>query len=98
MQNHQVGLPVERVSLDVSGSWSVSQEGHGDILVVMDHSTKWAEGWIIPHQMAQTVAQVLVEQFVSKFGGPMMIHTDWGRNFHPQSNGLVEPLLKLLAY
>ena len=39
-------------------------------------------------QEAHTVAQELVEQFVAKFGAPMMIHTDQGRNeiqiFHIQ--------------
>ena len=73
-QKYQVGVPMERVLLDISGPWPVSQKGNRYILVVLDH----AEAWPIPDQEAQTVAWVLVEQFVAKFGYPM-IHTDKGR-------------------
>ena len=32
-------------------------------------------------QEATTVAEVLVEKFVTRFGVPLMLHSDQGRNF-----------------
>ena len=67
LQKYQVGVPMERVSLDISGHRPVSQKGHMYILVAIDHLTKWAEAWPFPDQEAQTMARVLGEQFVTKF-------------------------------
>ena len=63
-------------------------------MVAVDHLTKWAEAWPIPDQEDQTLAQVLVEQFLTKFGSPMMIHTDQGRNFEFK---LFQEMCKLLG-
>ena len=59
---------MERVSLDLSGPWPVSQKGNRYMLVAVDHFTKWAEAWPISDQKAQVVARVLVEHLVTKFG------------------------------
>ena len=46
-----------------------------------DYFTKWIEAYPIPNQEAKTVADVLTFEFVARFGAPMEIHTDQGRNF-----------------
>ena len=56
LQKYQVRVPMERVSLDISGPWPVSQKGNRYIMVAMDHLSKWAEAWPIPDQEAKTVA------------------------------------------
>merc|ERR1712044_52829 len=81
MQKYQMGMPMERIALDISGPWPVTRNGNKYILVATDHFTKWSEAWAIPDQEAQTVAKTFVNQFVTRFGAPMMIHTDQGRNF-----------------
>ena len=78
---YQVGMPLERVALDITGPWPVSHNGNRYALVVSDYFTKWAEAYPIPDQEAKTVAEVFVNQFVARFGAPMLIHTDQGRNF-----------------
>ena len=78
---YQVGMPLERVALDITGPWPVSNSGNRYTLVVSDYFTKWAEAYPIPDQEAKTVAEVFVNQFVARFGAPMLIHTDQGRNF-----------------
>ena len=81
LKKYQVGMPLERVALDITGPWPVSQNGNKYTLVVSDYFTKWAEAYPIPDQEAKTVAEVFVNHFVARFGTPMLIHTDQGRNF-----------------
>ena len=81
MQQYRVGEPMERVAMDISGPWPTSLSGNKYILVVTDHLTRWSEAYPIPDQEARTVAEVFVTQFVARYGTPLMIHTDQGRNF-----------------
>ena len=81
LKKYQVGEPMERVALDIAGPWPLSENGNKYTLVVSDYFTKWAEAYPIPDQEAKTVAEVFVNQFVARFGAPLLIHTDQGRNF-----------------
>ena len=42
------------------------------------------EAYALPSQEAETVAKVLVDQFVSRFGAPAQLHSDQCRNFESQ--------------
>jgi transposase InsO family protein len=81
MQKYLVGEPMERVALDISGPWPLSESGNKYILVVTDHLTRWSEAYHIPDQEAKTIAETFVTQFVARFGSPRLVHTDQGRNF-----------------
>lgn len=56
---------------------------HGNkyILVVTDAFSKLTEIYALTNQEAETVATVVVEKFVCRFGAPMQIHSDQGRNY-----------------
>ncbi|GFS98527.1 retrovirus-related Pol polyprotein from transposon 412 [Trichonephila clavipes] len=58
-----------------------SPDGNDNILVVMDYFTKWPEAYSIPDQEASTVAEVLVQHWISRFGVPLQLYSDQGRNF-----------------
>ncbi|GFY29136.1 retrovirus-related Pol polyprotein from transposon 412 [Trichonephila clavipes] len=58
-----------------------SSEGSNNILVMMDYFTKWPEAYPIPDQEALTVAEVLVQHWISRFGVFLQLHSDKGRNF-----------------
>ena len=73
--------PMERVHMDMLGPLVESKRGNKYILVLIDQFTKWIECYAIPNQTAQTIATVMVDNFISRFGCPNMIHTDQGRNF-----------------
>ena len=75
---------MERVAIDVLGPLPVSESGNRYILIAMDYFTKWPEAYALPNQEAETVAKVLVDQFVSRFGAPAQLHSDQGRNFESQ--------------
>ena len=47
----------------------------------MDYFTKWPEAYGLSNQEAGTVALVLVNEFISRYGVPAEIHSDQGRNF-----------------
>ena len=42
------------------------------------------EAFAVPNQEAATVATVIVEQFICKFGVPRQLHTDKGSNFESE--------------
>ena len=84
LATYVVGLPMERVAIDVLGPLPVSESGNRYILIAMDYFTKWPEAYALPNQEAQTIAKVLVDQFVSRFGAPAQLHSDQGRNFESQ--------------
>jgi hypothetical protein len=47
----------------------------------MDYFTKWPEAFAIPDQEATTVAHVLTEGMFCRFGVPLELHSDQGKNF-----------------
>ena len=55
--------------------------GNEYILVIRDYFTKWMEAYAIPDQQAETVATKVVQEFVCRFGVPLELHSDQGRNF-----------------
>jgi transposase InsO family protein len=83
LAQYNVGSPVERVAIDVLGPLPTSEDGNKCILILIaaDNFTKWVEGYALPNQEAVTVADVLVKEFVCRFGVPLFIHSDQGRNF-----------------
>ena len=76
---------MERVAMDIMGPLPRSTSGNKYILVIGDYFTKWIEAFPIPNQEAKTVADILTLQFVARYGAPIEIHTDQGRNFESLS-------------
>uniref|UniRef100_A0A8C5P7N4 Integrase catalytic domain-containing protein n=1 Tax=Leptobrachium leishanense TaxID=445787 RepID=A0A8C5P7N4_9ANUR len=68
--------------------------GQGNILVVTDHFTRYAQAFSTKDQSAPTVAKVLMEKFFAHYGLPRRIHSDQGRDFESR---LVGQLLELLG-
>ena len=81
LQIHNVGAPMERIAVDITGPLPVSTSGNRYIVVAMDYFTKWPEAYPVPNQEAATVARVLVDDFFCRFGVPYELHSDQGRNF-----------------
>lgn len=64
--------------------------GQGNVLVVTDHFTCYAQAFPTKDQRANTVAKILVEKYT---GLPQGIHSDQGRDFKSK---LVKQLLDIL--
>ncbi|ROT79030.1 hypothetical protein C7M84_002246 [Penaeus vannamei] len=81
LQLYQVGAPLERVAVDIVGPFPVTTQGNRFICVVMDYFTKWPEAYVLPDHEAETVAEALVSNFITRFGVPCELHSDQGREF-----------------
>ncbi|GFX28125.1 hypothetical protein TNCV_424521 [Trichonephila clavipes] len=94
LQLYNVGAPFERIAFDILGPHPRSSDDNNNILVVMDYFTKWPEAYPIPDQETSTVAEVLVRQWISRFGVPLQLHSDQGRNF---DSAVCKRLCEILA-
>ena len=94
MAQYNVGAPMERIALDILGPLPLSDKGNKYLLVLSDYFTRWPEAYPLPNQEASTVAEVLVKEFISRFGVPKEIHSDQGRNFESE---LFQGMCKLLG-
>ena len=65
-----------RIALDFMGPFPETKFGNRHLLVVMEYFTKWPEAYALPNQEASTVASVLVNEFISRYGVPAEIHSD----------------------
>ena len=81
LSQYNVGAQMERLAIDVLGPLPQSDDGNQYILIAADYFSKWVEAYALPNQEAATVAEVLVKEFVARFGVPLMLHSDQGRNF-----------------
>lgn len=81
LQSVVTSRPYERVALDILGPLTETPGSNKYIVVIGDYFSKWTEAFPLPNQEASTVAKLLVEQWVCRFGAPRTIHTDQGRNF-----------------
>jgi len=73
------GAPFERWYIDLTGPHPKSAQGHLWILTCMDSFTKWAEAFPLRSKEAEPIAKILVERVFSRFGVPLSILSDQGR-------------------
>ena len=88
-----VAGPLERIAVDIMGPVPQTDNGNLYILVFGDYFSKWTEAFPLKDHTAQTVADVLVEQFVSRFGLMRSLHSDQGLEF---KSDLISEMCKLL--
>ena len=69
----RVGAQMDCWATDILGPFQY-------ILVVTDTFSKWTEAYAIPDQTATTCAHYILNEMISRFGCPLDIHSDQGRN------------------
>lgn len=84
MMQYLVGTPFERIAIDIAGPFPKSKAGNRYILVAMDYFSKWPEVYAIPNQEAVTIAEVLFQNWICRYGIPLELHSDQGRNFESE--------------
>ena len=93
--NIPTGHRWDRIAMDILDVCDPTPEGHRYILVIADYFSKWTEAFPMKNKCAVTVANILVEHIILRFGMPMVIHSDHqGREFE---NGLMKSLCTLLG-
>ena len=86
---------MERIATDVLGPLPKTDSGNEYILIAQDYFTKWPEAFALLDQQAATVAEVLANQFFTRFGIRMGLHSDQGRNFESETFREVCRLLEI---
>ena len=76
-----VGEPFTFWAMDYMGPLPETCRGNKHLLVAVDHFTKWCEVFPTKDQKASTVAPLLISKIFSRFGPPVVLHSDQGRNF-----------------
>ena len=80
----KVSRPFEKVSLDIMGPLPISSRGCKYILVVTDLFTKWVEAFPLKDTVSSTLARILVDEVISRYGMPESIHSDQGANLRSE--------------
>jgi len=78
---YNAGTPFEWLQMNILDPFPVSVSGNRYLLVISDCFTKWVEAFPIRNFRTKTIAEILVNQVISKFGVPLEVHTDQERNF-----------------
>ena len=94
LQQLPVGMPMERIAVDILGPLPVTDRGMRYVVVFCDYFTRWTEAFPLPDQKAATVADCLVTEIIVKLGAPYVIHSDQGPNFESE---LFAEICKLLG-
>ena len=89
----RTGAPMDRLGIDIMGPLPLSNKGNKYIKVITDAFTKWVEIRAVPDQTAVTWAEHLVDSMICRFGCPLVLHSDQGRNYDGR---LIKELCRLL--
>ena len=81
MNTDPAGYPMEKIAMDIIGLLPTTENGNRFILVVIDYFSRWPEAYAIPNQKAHTVAEKLVQEWISKYGVMKQLHTHKGKSF-----------------
>ena len=80
MRQYNVGCPMERIAIDLTGPYPISKKGHKYLMVVSDYFTTWVDAIPLKNQEATHIAERLMDRFISIFGVPLQLHTDMATN------------------
>ena len=94
LDNIPTGHHWDRIAMDILDVCDPTPDGYRYILVIADYFSKWTKAFPIKDKYADTVADVLVNKIILRFGMPLVIHSDQGREFE---NGHMKSLCSLLG-
>ncbi|KAK3100248.1 hypothetical protein FSP39_016927 [Pinctada imbricata] len=81
MQIVQSHAPMEHIATDILCELPSTSAGNKYIFVVSDYYTKWTESFPMPNIESETVAKFIVEEVITRFGVPSIIHSDQGSQY-----------------
>ena len=72
---------MELVHIDFLTVGHPESEKQINLMVVMDHFTRYAQAYVTPNQTTPVVVRTLWEHFLTHYGWPSKILTDQGKSF-----------------
>lgn len=70
-----VSRPLERVSADLI-TLPTTPAGNTYVLVLVDHLSRFVELIPLPNKRAKTIAQAIIDNFITVYGPPLELQTD----------------------
>ena len=86
--------PFQKLSWDIMGPLPTSSQGNKYILVITDLFTKWVEAFPLKDTTATTLATIMLNEVVCRYGVPSVLHSDQGANL---CSSVVYSLCELLG-
>jgi len=80
----QAHHPFEKISWDIMGPLPTSSKGHKYIVLITDLFSKWVEAFPLRVTDSETLARVLVDEIVCRYGVPTYLHSDQGSNLNSE--------------
>ena len=84
----------ERVAMDLLDVSVISAKGYKYILVVCDYFTKYTEAYPLKDKTARSVVDALMDVWLPRYGFPLFLHSDQGKEF---DNVMIHKLSELLG-
>ena len=84
----ELWFPMGRIHVDLVGPLPRTERGNIYLVVVVCAYSKWVEAFGLPDSKGETIAKKLVEEVICRWGIPLEIVTDMGKNL--QSNMMKE--------
>jgi len=81
MKTEAVSAPLERVAVDIMGPWPTTSRGNRFIVIYQDYFSNWIEVFPLARHTAVDVASILVNEVITRYGVPLKLHSDQGREF-----------------
>ena len=75
------GAPGDCVATDYLSPLPVTDRGNRYILLLTDQFTKYVEIIPVPDMTAEVCAQKILNEFISRWGCPLSVHSDLGRTY-----------------
>ena len=86
------------IAVDILGPLPETSNSNLYIIVCGCYFTKWKEAFAVPNHTAAVVADKLVQEVFLRFGFPVQIHSDQGREFESDLFRSICDLLGLEKY
>jgi len=90
----EAAYPFQKLSMDIMGPLPKTSQGHKYILVVTDLFSKWTEAFPLATTDSETIARVLVDEVICRYGVPTTLHSDQAPNLCGQ---IVSSLCRMLG-
>ena len=84
----------EHIHVDIVGPLPTSQEGYRYCVTMIDRFTRWPEAIPVTDITADTIAKAIYEGWICRFGCPLTLTSDQGRQFESE---VFKSLLNLLG-
>ena len=72
--------PFDKISWDIMGPLPLTTQGNRYVLVVTDLFSKWTEAFPLKCTDSETLAKVLTDEVIFRYGIPSSLHSDQGAN------------------